>query len=172
MPMLYIMCGVAFSGKTTLAKAIAEAKGAELVSLDAITPEETGFTDDVRAHYRRRKEMGLEKVAVLLANGKSVVYDSVNTKRKHRDEARAIAAANGASAVVVFVDTPNDEQDARRLKNTATDERHHVSQEDIDKNRQDLERPGSDEETFVFTPGTDLAPWLARLPENLANYNK
>lgn len=164
MKTLYIMCGVVFTGKTTLAKAIAEAKDAELVSLDAITPEMTGFIEDQKEHYRRRKEMGLEQVTSLLANGKSVVYDSVNAKRKHRNEARGIAAANGAEAIVIFLDTPEEEQDRRRAENTKTDERHHVSQADIDKNRNDLERPNEDERVFIFTPETDLTSWLAKLP--------
>jgi predicted kinase len=164
MATLYIMCGVAFTGKTTLAKAIAASKDAELVSLDAITTEATGFADDQKAHYRRRKELGLDRVISLLAAGKSVVYDSVNTKRKHRDEARAIAVAHGAHAVVVYVDTPEPEQDRRRALNRETSGRHEVSQEDIDKNRRDLEPPSADEHAFVFTPGTDLDSWFAELP--------
>lgn len=47
MPTLYIMCGVGFSGKSTLAKKIAEHTGAMLVSQDAL-------------YFEKEKELNLD----------------------------------------------------------------------------------------------------------------
>src|SRR5687768_15063972 len=89
---LYIMCGLPFSGKTTLARTLANECGFVHLDLDAIAranslfPEE-GINDEQWGQVFREV---YRQVVALLISGKSVVFDAVNYDRVGRDRLRAI----------------------------------------------------------------------------------
>lgn len=163
---LYIMCGVGFSGKSTLAKKISEYKQAALVSQDAIYFEKEKELDPALSSDQEWEliwNIAIERIVEYLKQGKSVVYDSTNTRREHRDRFRNIALENGVKAIVVFLDTPDEVLLARQMKNKETKERHDVKQEYLDQARAEMEIPQSDENPLIFNPECDLAEWLHRL---------
>lgn len=163
---LYILCGPGFSGKSTLAKKIAEYKNATLVSQDAIYFEKEKELDPSLSdgeEWELIRSIAFERIANNLKKDVSVVYDSTNTRREHRDAAREIAVENGAHAVVVFVDTPDTILVERQMKNKETKERHDVEQKYLDQARAELEIPQSDENVFVFKPEDNLEDWLKNL---------
>lgn len=165
-PILYIMCGVGFSGKSTLAKQIAEHTGAELVSQDALFFEkekELNLDQDSDEQWRMLLDMCLERIKQNLEAGRSVVFDNTNTKFEHREELRQIAQSVGAPAKVIFLDTPIEVQKERQIKNQETMERHDVKQEYLDQAIQELEVPGANENTFIFKPDTDINQFLKNL---------
>lgn len=83
-PKLYIMCGISASGKSTIAKQIAERDNCVIVSSDAIRGEicEGGVTDQskneevFKIFHRRIKEF--------LSNGNNVIADATNITIKSR----------------------------------------------------------------------------------------
>jgi predicted kinase len=163
---LYIMCGVGFSGKSTLAKKISEHKQAALVSQDAIYFEKEKELDPTLSSDKEWEliwNIAIERVVGYLKQGKSVVYDSTNTRREHRDRFRKIALENNARAIVVYLNTPDEVLLARQMKNKETKERHDVKQEYLDQARAEMEIPQSDENPIVFTPESDLVEWLDKL---------
>jgi predicted kinase len=163
---LYIMCGLGFSGKSTLAKKISEYKNIPLVSQDAIYFEKEKELDPTLSSDEEWKliwNIAIERIVKNLKEGRSVVYDSTNTRREHRDRFRKIASENGAKAIVIFLKTPDEVLLARQMKNKETEERHDVKQEYLDQARAEMEIPQPDENVFVFTPETDLVEWLGRL---------
>ncbi|MEK7637890.1 MAG: ATP-binding protein [Patescibacteria group bacterium] len=165
---LYIMCGVGFSGKSTLAKSIAAHFAIPLVSLDSLYFEHEKELEDT--HYDDAKqwkillEMSKEKIRGLLIEKTSVVFDNVNLIRKHRDELRELARQTGANAVVVYLDTPEDLLTERQTKNKETEERHDVEQHYLDEAKKQLEIPSAEEAVYAFTPGTDVEKFLQQLP--------
>jgi predicted kinase len=163
---LYIMCGLGFSGKSTLAKKISEYKNAALVSQNAIYFEKEKELDPTLSSDEEWKliwNIAIERIVKNLKEGRSVVYDSTNTRREHRDRFRKIASENGARTIVIFLKTPDEVLLARQMKNKETKERHDVKQEYLDQARAEMEIPQSDENVFVFTPETDLVEWLQKL---------
>jgi len=157
------MCGVGFSGKSTLARRIAEHTGAILVSQDALFFEkekELGLDLDSDEQWRMLLDMCLERIKENLEAGKSVVFDNTNTKFEYREELRQIAKSVGAETKVIFLDTPIEIQKERQNKNLETGERHDVKQEYLDQAIQELEIPTAHENTLVFKPETDLASFL------------
>lgn len=166
MPKLYIMSGVGFSGKSTLAKKIAEYTGATLVSQDGLFFEkekEWNIDQDSDEQWRMLLDMCLERIRQLLSEGTSVVFDNTNTRHQHREEVRQVALAIGAEPVVVFLDTPIEVQKERQERNRITKERHDVKQEYLDQAIAELEIPGEDESVRVFKPDTNLEEFLKTL---------
>lgn len=166
MPILYIMCGVGFSGKSTLAKKIAERTGAALVSQDEMFFEMEKIQkidQDSDDEWRTLLEMCKQRILENLQQGRSVVFDNINTRFEHREEIRAVANQTKAQTKVVFLDTPIEVQKQRQLKNKETGERHDVKQEYLDQAIAELEPPTESENVLVFRPDTNLEEFLSSL---------
>lgn len=69
---LYVVCGIPASGKTTLAKTLAEQHNANVHSIDDISG--SWGTPDIDGRFRRQ---WMENIKANLRNGKSVVCDSL-----------------------------------------------------------------------------------------------
>ncbi|MES2213669.1 MAG: ATP-binding protein [Patescibacteria group bacterium] len=163
MPTLYIMCGVGFSGKSTLAKKISERTGAILVSQDALFLEkekELNLDQDSDDQWRMLLEMCKEKIYQYLSEGKSVVYDSTNTRFEHREEIRKVAEPLGVQTKIILLDTPIEVQTERQKKNLETGERHDVKQEYLDQAIAELEIPAESENTLTFKPDDNVEDFL------------
>lgn len=156
------MTGRAFSGKSTLARLIAEHKGAVLVSQDELlSKNEDKFKNiDESKRWHQVLKMAEEKIVQLLESGQSVVFDNVNTQRKHRDDLRDLVSHTGAHVVVVYLNTPDEILEQRQNENKITNQRHDVSQRHIDDLKRRFEAPSDDENFFEFTPETDFDKWL------------
>lgn len=160
------MCGVGFSGKSTLAKKIAEHTGAVLISQDALFFElekTLNLDQDSDEQWRMLLDMCKDRIRENLDKGRSVVFDSVNTRFEHREEIRKIANLLGIKSVVVYLDTPIEIQKERQLKNKETGERHDVKQEYLDQAIAELEIPTEKENVLVFKPDTDINNFLSAL---------
>ncbi len=164
---LYIMVGVGFSGKSTLAKQIAENKKAVLVSQDDVWFEkekEWEINEDSDEDWERVIKISEQKVKEFLMQGKSVVFDHLNHQLGHREGLRKIADECGAKAVVIYLDTPQKVREERKNKNLKTQERHDVKQDYLDEAITELEVPKENEKVFVFKPETNLQDFLEKLP--------
>jgi predicted kinase len=167
MKKLYIVCGVAFSGKSTLSKKIAEYKHATLVSQDSLWFEkkkELNLDPDSDQDWDMVLRLSKEVVRDTLVKGDSVVFDDISLKYSDRESLRNIAKECGAEVVLVYLDTPRNVQKERQIKNLETKERHDVPEELIHWGLEELELPKESEEAFVFKPETNLADWLSKLP--------
>ena len=100
---LYLLCGMSFAGKSTLAAAIAEHAHATIVSLDDIN-EARGLAGGLGIpdhEWARSHRVALQRAAEELARGHSVVIDDTNCFRFLRDDYRALAGRLGVRAVVL-----------------------------------------------------------------------
>jgi predicted kinase len=92
-PVLYILCGLPFSGKSVLAAALSRRCGFELVSVDAIKTEH-GLRDvweDMKPEdWQKIFAESFLLVRHALQRGDSVIHDSANQTRESRDQLRAI----------------------------------------------------------------------------------
>ena len=164
---LYIVCGVGFSGKSTLSKKIAEYKNAVLVSQDNIYFEKEkklNLNEDSDKDWKRVLDIAKSKIKYNLARDRSVVFDHTNLRHGFREKLRSMAKSSNAETVIIYLDTPLNVQIERRLKNQGIGGRHDVKQRHLDYAHATLEIPKKDENVFVFTPKTDLDSWLSNLP--------
>lgn len=166
MATLYLMSGLGFSGKSTLARTIAERKNAVLVSQDELYFERENEWDDERdedEQWRELQDMCKERIKENLSHGNAVVYDDTNIRRSERDELRAVAAELGADVKLIYLDTPMELRTERQSENKESGERHDVEQKYLEQGAQELEVPADDENPYIFKPETDLETFLANL---------
>jgi predicted kinase len=102
---LYILCGLLYSGKTYAARKILDAVPCVYVSVDDILeelgydwntgrlPDEKGWKTVMDISYRRTREA--------LSDSKNVLYDSTNHTKSSRDALRKVADETGSGSRVV-----------------------------------------------------------------------
>jgi predicted kinase len=107
-PRLVLLCGLPASGKTTLAREIADAYGAVRLNPDewevalGIDPFDAEIQDKLEAEFWRLTER-------LIALGTSVILDWGFWARSERDEKRDLGRSLGAAVELRFLDVPYDE---------------------------------------------------------------
>lgn len=164
-PTLYIICGLPYSGKTTLSKRIANSEWtrSERISFDDLYQEKKsslgkGSSKVTEWEYITRIAQGRIKHA--LKNHMSVVYDNTNDRYNQRVTLRSIAEKSGASVKVVYVDTPLEVVKKRREDNKVSKERHDVSQDNFDNAIKGFQPPTPDEHAIVYKIDKDIESWL------------
>lgn len=107
-PILFLLVGYPGSGKTTTSKYIHELTGAEHIWADRerreMFGEPTHTQEESRELYNHLNDM----TDHLLANGKSVIFDTNFNFYKDRQHLRDIAASLHAKTVVVWITTPKE----------------------------------------------------------------
>ena len=162
---LYIMCGLPFSGKSTLAKKIAEHTNSKLISFDEVwvaKEKELGISKDVEGWKLIREEAHREVIKTL-EEDMSVVYDDTNIRFEHREKLRSIAKDLNTQYLVVYMDTPLNIIRERRAANKSTKERHEVDLENLKSVINQLQVPVPQENLIAFKPDTDMEAWLKNL---------
>lgn len=170
---LFILCGEAFSGKSTLSKEIARHYGAEVMGRDRIyfaleemlALEDTPEDDDDKLWTNDLWPIAVQGAKNHLLLGKSVVFDDVCLQRWRRDELRTVATAAGARSVLIFLDVPAEVLKTRKDKNKETKERHEVPSSWLEKGAQELERPTEEEHPFIYGADADVDAWFKKLTD-------
>lgn len=131
-PTLIVVCGLMGSGKTTLARSLADRLGSDGLSTDSVRQELLGPSPAPAAfdqgHYsadlrERVYNKLLHRAELLLRERVSVVLDGTFLTTAQRNAARALACAAGAMPLVVHCTCPADvamERINRRAANGAT----------------------------------------------------
>ncbi|MEM9555740.1 MAG: ATP-binding protein [Acidobacteriota bacterium] len=161
---VYVLCGLSFAGKSTLAGVIAEHTGAAIVSLDAINAKRGLYGGEgVSAEeWGRTHDLALEQLDRLLGSGQAVVVDDTSCFRFLRDNYRAVARRRAAPCVVLHVDVPLETALARRAANDDSPTRATVTEAILRDLARTFERPEADETTWVLAPRDDPSTWVRR----------
>ena len=163
---LFILCGLPFAGKTTLARELGQRLGFARVEIDAINAER-GVWDDRHGmspeEWDETYRESYRRLEALLRAGRSVIYDATNFTREQRDRPRAIAARHGVPATVIYLDVPEAEARRRWRHNRETGRRADVRDEDFALVATAFEPPAGDEAAVRYDPGAPLDEWIARL---------
>lgn len=151
---LYLLCGLAFAGKSTLAAQLASRVGATIVSLDDINAERGlhGGTGIPGEEWLKSHHIALARVRDLLDQGRPVVVDDTNCFRWLRDNFRKEAAERGLTTTVVQLEVSLEEALARARRNEATEERPPVTEAVLLDLAKGFEWPGPDETVVLVRP--------------------
>ncbi len=161
-PTLYLLCGIAFSGKTTLGRAISQHAGLRVVSTDEILALR-GFSggDGVPfQEWEKTHAIAVGWLDRLMASGEDLVVDDTNCYRWIRDRFRWLAGRHDYATRVIYLETPLDVLHRRRRANERSGERHRVVDEVFESHAADFEPPADDEDALRFGPGDELEAWL------------
>jgi predicted kinase len=167
-PELIATCGLAFSGKSTIATRVAAVLGVELVSYDRINAER-GFDGGkmiADSEWEKTSLMAADRARATLAGGRSVVVDDTFSHRFLRDRFRAVAAETGVPFTLLYVDTPLAVIEARIAENARTRQRPHIEPDVFAHHRDRFQYPGDDEAPVRLSNEADLERWLATKRED------
>ena len=162
------MCGLSFSGKTTLARRISEATRSTVVSYDELyehAPRDPAITGV--EEWRLVTRLVHEQTRARLAAGESVIVDNLNEDMIDRDQLRAIASEQGVEAIVVYVDTPLEVISQRRRRNDLHRERGFTSDEQFEFVSSKFEPPSPNERSIRFRAEDDIDQWLEELQREM-----
>ncbi len=156
------MCGLAFTGKTTLAKALVERTNAAYISLDEINAERGlwGGAGIPVEEWERTHQIALRRMDELMPYGRDVVLDDTNNLRRLRDRFRANAGRHGYHTRVIYLDIPLRELRRRMERNQTTGERAAVKADIFDELVGGFEPPAEDEDVLRFTGQASVESWL------------
>jgi predicted kinase len=144
---LYLLCGLAFAGKSTLAAQLASRVGATIVSLDDINAERGlhGGIGIPGEEWLKTHHIALARVREFLDQGRPVIVDDTNCFRWLRDSYRKEAAERGVPTTVVRLEVSLEEALKRARKNKVTQERPPVTEAVLLDLAKGFEWPGPDE---------------------------
>jgi len=162
-PILYIVCGKAFSGKSTLSKMINERFGAEIVGRDKIyfaiekmlELENSPEDDNDKLWGKDLWPIAVQGVKNHLLLGHSVVFDDVCLRRQQRDELREVARLANSEVKLIYLNIAENILKERKERNKITKERHDVSSVWLADDDKVFETPGADEKPLTYTETTN-----------------
>lgn len=159
---LFGMCGLAFSGKTTLAREIVRQVGAAYVGLDDINEERglRGGEGLPAEEWERTSGIAVERAGRLLDEGRDVVLDDTLCFRWLRDRYAAVAERHGAEFVLVYVATPLPEIHRAMARNEALPGRLPIRPEVFEAHAQSFEPPSADERPRVYDRSIPVEEWI------------
>jgi predicted kinase len=167
--MLYILCGLPFAGKSTLARALAAQRGCAHIAIDAInTARGLGLAGAALtpAEWDETYRLAFEQLAAALRSGRPAISDAANYTRAQRDQLRALASDAGAESVTLFVDVAAEEARRRWRANRAAGAtvRNDVRDDDFQLMLDHFEPPAPDEDAIHIDGSTSLDDWLRQVP--------
>ena len=161
---MYLLTGVSFSGKSTLAQAISTAQNIPVIDPDRVAHEQgVGLNGEVvsDSQWTFVHKEAEQRAAKILAAGSSLVYDTTAFTRQQRQELRSLAAECNAETVLIFVSISREAAWQRWNQNKLTQERFTVHEDDFNMVANNFEPPGSEEPHLVYEAGQELAEWVA-----------
>lgn len=162
-PRLFLLCGLPFSGKSTLSRALRKRFGIEHVEVDRYVEELVGTSrrpepSDWLPAYR----LAIEEIRTQLKAGNPVVFDAVGHRRNHRRRMQRLASEAGAQMTLIYLAVLPAEAHERLLANRRDSVRFDVPDEGFAAVMAEMELPAPEENAIVYLPAEPLADWLER----------
>lgn len=155
---LIILCGLPYSGKTTLRKKLIDNYGYSCVCVDEIMDANDMWKEGhpTQIDWKRAFEEAYGNTKKMLNEGKTVIFDSGNLVFKERENLRQLAKDLGFTSKLVLMDTPIETIWERRRQNQLNRTRGHVKEERFQTALKMWERPGEKENPIIFTNDSDI----------------
>lgn len=166
MSKLYILCGIPFSGKSTLANELSKRFGFTRIDLDEVKLDLLGkdIKDELISQDRwdRIYQLMYRKIEEALKEGKTVIHDTGNFTKYERSLIRNIADKAGIEYHTIFVYTPINIARQRWLENKKTNKRFYISEKSFQDAVAEMEPPGEDENSITYDTSEPLDQWIAK----------
>lgn len=168
---LYLLCGMPFSGKTTLGKTVAEYIKAFYISLDEINEARGLFGGEGISveEWEKTHYLAMKQLQDIMPSQQDIVLDDTNCFRWLRDRFRHLATQYDYQTTLIFLDIPLTEINQRIVTNNQNQTRNKVKSEIMKEMSQTFELPQVDENTVVYRPQQSLEQWLR---QNFNNKDK
>ena len=164
MKTFYLLCGMPFSGKTTLGKYLAPKLEAFYISLDEINKSRGLFGGEGISieEWEKTHHLAMQDIQNFMPSHQDIILDDTNCFRWLRDRFRNWVAQYEYNTVLIFIDLSAAEIERRIVANNKIQSRHKVKPEIIEEMKQTFEPPQADEETIVYHPSQSIEDWITQ----------
>lgn len=162
-PTLYILCGLPFAGKTTLAKELVKHFGFVHIDIDQIN---TNFCVGLRGASISQEEWEItyteayKQLGDTLDSGQSVLFEGTSFTKVLRDQLRAIADERSVLSWVIYVDISESEARQRLHYNRVTQQRYDVRDDNFAFVTTYFEPPTVEERVIHYDQSQPLDVWI------------
>jgi predicted kinase len=167
---IVLLCGRSFSGKTTVAAALAQHLPAVVVSFDMINAERGLYGGEGVSveEWARTYRIAQARTRDAVGSGKIVVVDDTSSPRFLRDGWRQMAGEAAVPLVLVYVDTPLAVSASRHAANRADQSRSDVTDQVMQDHLSSFDAPAADEEPISYSSSNgDLDNAIRRIRRRL-----
>jgi predicted kinase len=160
--MLYAMCGLAFSGKSTFARQVAERIGAMVVSLDAILAERGLYGGEGLPieEWERASCEAVDRIRTLAGKGRPIILDDTCSRRFLRERYRELADELDLGFLVIYLDVPLETVRARIAHAARTATRRIINPNVFEAHLASFEPPEADEAVERFRDEETARRWI------------
>lgn len=161
---LYLLRGMPFSGKTTLAKTLVDYLHASYISLDEINESRGLFGGEgiPVEEWETTHSIAMQQLHSLMESQQDIVLDDTSCFRRLRDRYRDFGAKQSYQTVITYLDIPISELRRRMEENTKTQVRHGVRQDIVDEMAKTFELPQPDEIVIKYSPDQRIEEWIVK----------
>jgi predicted kinase len=161
---LLLMCGPAFSGKTTLSRRLAVTFGWDLVNYDQLLSALGLKQNDMSLqNWKTLHEQAALSALESLTNGRRVIVDDTFPRRALRNRFDATAKQCGAHFLIIEMISCRATLRQRVDRNLTEQTRRHVPWEQIELDLSEFEPPAFDEPSFKVQAGDETCKTIERL---------
>jgi len=172
-PLLIILSGLPFSGKSTIAQKLSDALDIPILSYDndiyayhkTSVPPRTSAAKE----YDIIQSIAREQLQTLLIKGDSIIYDDLNLEKSDRQLLVELCRACKAQEIIVYADTPVAVIEQRRQDNLAINTRSHIDEATMQLDISLLQPPSDDEHAIYITPGKSVAEVVRQIHDRASN---
>lgn len=170
-PRLYLFVGYPGAGKTTVSQALAAQTGAVHLWADKERRNMFGTPTHSQEESKRLYTHLNDVADRLLAEGKSVIFDTNFNFYRDREHLRQIAAKHGADTAVVWITTPKEVAKQRAVHDRVLRNAYEyvLPEQEFERMSNHLEPPRKSEKILTID-GTNFDP--ADLPRILEAYDE
>lgn len=160
-PVLFIMCGRSFAGKTTLRKELIKRFKLNVASVDErIDIHKLNVEEMTQEDWNMVYSETYDHLKKLLSHGKSTILDMGNLEKHERDTARAIAKDYKIPTILIYVNTTLEEVKNRWIQNQKIDGGRKMDEKVFNKAQEKFQEPTPDENPIVYNNKMDLGKWI------------
>lgn len=160
-PTAYILTGLPYSGKSTLAKELVRRFGFKLASMDQVIEEMDMHSDTMSMEdWGKVYDEGHKRLKDYLSEGYSVVFDGGSLKRRERDHFKEIAQSSGAQYKLIYLAVPRDEVKRRWQNNLISQERDQLTDKTMNTAINMFEEISTNELAIIYSPDMNLDEWI------------
>ncbi len=158
---LYILCGLPYSGKTTLANELVRRFGFKTASVDDIMDEKEIDSDTMsQEDWNFVYSETYDRLKKTLGQGFSVVFDMGHLKLSERETSRQIAEKYHVPHKLIYINISPEEIRRRRTQNEITKERGQLSDKAMQNALSQFQEPISTESPTIYNQSMDLESWI------------
>ena len=166
-PTQYILVGLPYSGKTTLASELVERLGFAHINIDKIKADKgygnVGDDDVPDLAWNSIFSEADKQIVKYLGRGKNIANEYAWVTREWRDRARNVAGDIGFSTKVIYIKLPKKVVWERWVENDKTKVRFHWPKDEFERYFREFEEPTADEDVIIYDQTVPVEEWIKNL---------